>query len=53
METEKGKWKSPTSLIFGTPEIGQRLISSYQRSPGKPGRLEGKEEREEGEEGEG
>ena len=33
--------------LFGTPEIGQRLISSYQRSPGKPERLEGKEEREE------
>lgn len=33
--------------LFGTPEIGQRLISSYQRSPGKPGRPEGEGEREE------
>lgn len=46
-EKEDGNHPHP---LFGTPEIGQRLISSYQRSPRKPERLEGEEEREEEEE---
>lgn len=34
-------------MVFGTPEVGQRLIPPYRRSPGKPGRPQGKEAREE------
>lgn len=46
-ERQNKESRNPPHPLFGTPEIGQRQISSYQRSPGKPERLEGKEEREE------